>query len=54
MSDRGAFVDAVVIGAGPFGLGVSYHLQSLGVRHRVLSGERSRKAGALSAGITFG
>ncbi len=36
MSDRGAFVDAVVIGAGPFGLGVSYHLQSLGVRHRVL------------------
>ena len=35
MSDRGAFVDAVVIGAGPFGLGVSYHLKDLGVRHRV-------------------
>ena len=35
MSDSGAFVDAVVIGAGPFGLGVSYHLQCLGVRHRI-------------------
>ena len=35
MSDRGAFVDAVVVGAGPFGLGVSYHLQSLCVRHRI-------------------
>ena len=35
MSDRGAFVDAVVVGAGPFGLGVSYHLQNPGVRHRV-------------------
>ena len=36
MRDGSTFVDAVVVGAGPFGLGVSYHLQCLGVRHRVL------------------
>ena len=28
-------MDAVVVGAGPFGLGVSYHLQRLCVRHTI-------------------
>ena len=54
MSDKGDFVDAVVVGAGPFGLGVSYHLQCLGVRHRIFERRQIAVAGALSAGITFG
>ena len=40
MPDEGAVLDAVVVGAGQAGLGVSYYLARAGVRHRVL--ERGR------------
>jgi putative flavoprotein involved in K+ transport len=40
MPNEGAIMDAVVVGAGQAGLGVSYHLVRAGVRHRVL--ERGR------------
>jgi putative flavoprotein involved in K+ transport len=40
MSGGGAAIDAVVVGAGQAGLGVSYYLARAGVRHRVL--ERGR------------
>ena len=40
MPNDAAVLDAVVVGAGQAGLGVSYHLKRAGVRHRVL--ERGR------------
>src|SRR3954469_11659774 len=36
MPNEGAIMDAVVVGAGQAGLGVSYHLVRAGLRHRVL------------------
>jgi hypothetical protein len=41
MGDDRTAIDAAVVGAGTFGLGISFHLKRLGIQHRITPASRT-------------